>query len=76
VPERWFPRSELDHESFAFTTLFGGVPDDRGPRRIGTDAWFDRAEAADYDIHEETFQVARDQICTVLLFSDPKMLRD
>jgi hypothetical protein len=27
-------------------------------------------------IHEETFQVARDQICTVLLFSDPKMLRD
>ena len=27
------------------------------------------------DVREETFQVARDQICTVLLFSDPKMLR-
>jgi hypothetical protein len=28
------------------------------------------------DIHEETFQDARDQICTVLIFRDPKMLRD
>jgi DNA invertase Pin-like site-specific DNA recombinase len=44
--------------------------------RIGADAWLDRAGAADYNIHEETFQVARDQICTVLLFSDPKMLSD
>jgi Zn-dependent peptidase ImmA (M78 family) len=76
VPEQWFPRQDLDHESFAFTALFGKNEDMGGPRRIGAGAWFDRREADDFEIYEETFRVASDQICTVLFFNDAKMLRE
>ena len=51
--------------------------EDKGaPRRIGADARFDRRGAEDFEIHEETFRVAADQICTILFFNDAKMLRD
>jgi Zn-dependent peptidase ImmA (M78 family) len=76
VPQRWFPQQELDHETFAFTALFGGNSNNQGSRRIPAEAWFDRSEAHHFDVFEETFQVAKDQICTVLLLNDPKMLRD
>lgn len=76
IPERWFPRQDLDHETFAFTALFGGKPDTGGPRRIPAEAWFDGLEARHFDVFEETFQVAKDQICTVLFINDPKMLRE
>lgn len=76
VPEHWFPKDELDHESYAFAALFGKQDDKGGPRRIGADAWFDRRGAGDFDVYEETFRVADDQICTVLLFKDAKMLRE
>ena len=45
VPSRWFPRDNLDSDSFAFGVLRGGQPDDSMPRRIGAEAWFDRWEA-------------------------------
>jgi hypothetical protein len=76
VPEHWFPKQELDHESFAFSALFGKNEDKGGPRRIGADAWFDRRGAEDFEIYEETFRVAADQICTILVLNDAKMLRD
>ncbi|MCD9824053.1 ImmA/IrrE family metallo-endopeptidase [Bradyrhizobium japonicum] len=76
VPEHWFPKKELDHESYAFSALFGKHEDKGGPRRIGADAWFDRRGAEDFEIYEETFRVAADQICTILFFNDTKMLRD
>jgi hypothetical protein len=76
VPEHWFPKQELDHESFAFAALFGKNEDRGGPRRIGADAWFDRRGANDFEIYEETFRVAADQICTILFFNDSKMLRE
>lgn len=76
VPEHWFPKDELDHEGYAFAALFGKQDDKGGPRRIGADAWFDRRGADDFDVYEETFRVADDQICTVLLFKDAKMLRE
>lgn len=76
VPDRWFPRRELDHESFAFTSLFGKRDDKSGPRRIGADAWFDQCDAAEFDVYEETYRVAVDQICTILFLNNSKMLRD
>ncbi|RXH35230.1 hypothetical protein XH84_05690 [Bradyrhizobium nanningense] len=76
VPEHWFPKQELDHESYAFSALFGKHEDKGGPRRIGADAWFDRRGAENFEIYEETFRVAADQICTILFFNDTKMLRD
>jgi hypothetical protein len=56
VPSRWFPQDELDAESFAFSVLFGGQPDDRSPRKIGADAWFDRREADCYEVTEQSFR--------------------
>jgi hypothetical protein len=76
VPEHWFPRQELDHESFAFAALFGKIEDKGGPRRIGADAWFDRRGAEDFEVYEETFRVAAERTCTLLLFNDSRMLRD
>jgi hypothetical protein len=76
VPERWFPKDTLDADSFAFGVLYGGNVDDAMPRKIGADAWFDRWEAADYEVHEQTVRTGDDEILTLLLIGDPRMLED
>lgn len=76
VPSRWFPQAELDHESFAFPLLFGSAPEETMPRRIGADAWFDRREAADFDLLEQSYSLPGNQICTILTITDPKMMRE
>ena len=74
VPEKWFPQDELDADSFAFGVLFGGKPDDPMPRRIGAEAWFDRWDAQSFEVHEQTYRTGPDEILTLVLISDPKML--
>jgi len=76
VPQRWFPRAELDSESFAFGILFGSSADDHMPRKIGADAWFDRRDADQFEIQEQTVRVANDEILTLLLITEPRMLED
>jgi hypothetical protein len=76
VPERWFPKDALDADSFAFGVLHGGCADDVMPRKIGADAWFDRWEAAEHEVHEQTARTGDDEILTLLLISDPRMLED
>jgi len=76
VPERWFPKDALDADSFAFGVLYGGNADDVMPRKIGADAWFDRWEAADREVHEQTVRTGEDEILTLVLVSDPLMLED
>jgi len=76
VPERWFPKDTLDADSFAFGVLYGGNADDVMPRKIGADAWFDRWEAADCEVHEQTVRTGDDEVLTLLLVSDPRMLED
>ncbi len=74
VPEKWFPQDALDADSFAFGVLFGGKPDDPMPRRIGAEAWFDRWDAQSFELHEQTFRTGPDEILTLVLISDSKML--
>jgi hypothetical protein len=74
VPSRWFPRDELDPESFAFGVLYGGKADDPMPRKIGAEAWFDRWEAANHEVHEQTVRIGQDEILTLLLITEPRML--
>ena len=74
--QRWFPRADLDAESFAFGILFGNSPDDQVPRKIGADAWFDRRDADQFEIQEQTVRVANDEILTLLLINEPRMLED
>lgn len=76
VPTKWFPQDDLDADSFAFGVLFGGSPDDVAPRRIGADAWFDRREAERFEVHEQTFRTGPDEILTLILIGDDRMLDD
>jgi Zn-dependent peptidase ImmA (M78 family) len=75
IPERWFPRDELDSDSYAFEVLHGDL---RRSRRVlmGADAWFDRREADQFQLYEQTFKVADDEIITILIFKDEEMLED
>jgi hypothetical protein len=76
VPERWFPRTDLDPDSFAFDLLFGSGPGEARPCLIGADAWFDRHEADRYELHEHSIRIADDEILTLLLIEDGAMLTD
>ena len=76
VPSRWFPKDTLDADSFAFGVLYSGNADDLMPRKIGADAWFDRGEAANHEVHEQTIRISDDEILTLILISDPLMLED
>lgn len=76
VPSRWFPRDELDPESFAFDLLFGQGQEEAHPCVIGADAWFDRSEAQRYELHEHSVRTADDEILSLLLLSDDGMLED
>jgi hypothetical protein len=44
------------------------------PRKIGAEAWFDRREAANHEVHEQTIRIGEDEILTLILVSDPHML--
>jgi hypothetical protein len=74
VPSRWFPREELDAESFAFDVLNQTKTDDSMPHKIGAEAWFDRSEAQRYEIHEQTIRTGPDEVLSLLLLADDRML--
>jgi hypothetical protein len=76
VPERWFPKSDLDADSFAFGVLHGGNADDLMPRKTTADAWFDCWEAASYEVHEQTVRTGDDEILTLVIIGDAHMLED
>jgi hypothetical protein len=76
VPSRWFPKDDLDADSFAFGVLHGGNLDDPIPRKIGADAWFDRWDAEKYIVQEQTVRTGPDEVQTLVLITDPDMLED
>lgn len=75
VPERWFPRQDLDPDSYAMEVLFGDPQRSRRVR-IGADAWFERREAERFEIVEQTVQVSDSEVLSLLIFSDDEMLED
>lgn len=74
VPSKWFPREDLDAESFAFGILFGDASDDTVPRKIGADAWFDRWDAQKFEVSEQTVRMSADETLTLVAIVDQKML--
>ena len=76
VPERWFPRNELDSESFAFELLRGQGQEQAYPRLMGADAWFDRNEAERYELYEHSIRTGVDEILTLLILAEDGMLED
>ena len=73
IPQRWFPRSELDTDSDAIEVLYGKT-ESANRSLIGADAWFDRWGADKYDLYEETRRIADGKILTLLVFKDAEML--
>jgi hypothetical protein len=73
IPKRWFPRSDLDPESCAFEVQFGSLERSR-QTLVGADAWFDRPEAGQYALLEQTVQTHVGETLSLLVFKDPKML--
>ena len=76
VPQRWYPKQEIDAESSALEILFGNTQNDRGPRIIGAESWFERREAEKFEIREQSFRSGANEVLTLLTFSDEQMLKD
>ena len=74
IPRRWFPKDELDADSFAFDSLFGGKVQMR-PQKIGADSWFDRREAERYEILEHSIRSGNDSL-TLLILENEEMISD
>ena len=76
VPERWFPKKELDPDSFAFDLLFGRDLDSETMRKMDASAWFDRDEAYRFEIWEQTLRVGPQQTLTLLVFDNEEMIEE
>lgn len=73
VPDHWFPRTDLDAESYAFDVLFGSRGDHR-PTKMGADAWFDRHDAERFELFEQTVRVSDSEVMSMLHIVDSTML--
>lgn len=73
VPDRWFPQTDLDPQSSAMDVLYSRV-DRTGPTLIGADAWFDRWDAANFNLMEQTVKGHGDEALTLLTLTDANMV--
>ena len=56
--------------------MFGREAEDRFPRKIGADAWFDRRDAERFEVYEQTIRTGgEDEIITLVRIDDEAMLR-
>jgi Zn-dependent peptidase ImmA (M78 family) len=69
----WFPRNELDPDSFAFDMLFKDANESTYPRKIGGDAWFDFKNCERYEVQEQSFRLPNDAALTVLTLPEEAM---
>ena len=74
VPRKWFPQDALDPESYAIGVQFGGHADDMMPRKIGADAWFDRRDAEQFEVLEQTMRTGPEETLTLIGIIDGRML--
>jgi Zn-dependent peptidase ImmA (M78 family) len=66
LPGWWFPRADLDADSFAFEMLFGGAAESTFPRKIGAGGWFDFRNVDRYEIQEQSFMLPNNEVMSVL----------
>lgn len=79
IPDRWFPRPELQPESSAMGILFGPKTSTQQVSQlscVSAEAWFDRYDAQRYEVLEQTIKVGASEILTLLIFEDEEMLED
>lgn len=73
IPDRWFPRNEIDAESSALDVLYGRASQTT-PTIIGADAWFDRWDAERFTVTEESVRSFEGDVLTLLTLKDSGML--
>lgn len=76
IPERWFPKDTVDPDSFAFDILYGGAERNSRQQKVSAASWFDRAEATDYEILEQSAPYIDGQVITLLEFFEENMLEE
>ena len=73
VPDKLFPRRDMDHESGAFEVLFGQKCS-AARMAVPGDTWFDWSKADRYDVWEETFKAKQGETLTLLTWQNEDML--
>ena len=73
VPDKLFPRKDMDHESGAFDVLYG-QQDKTARTVVPGDTWFDWRMADRYEVWEETFQARQGETLTLLTWQNEEML--
>lgn len=76
IPDRWFPREDLDADSGAFAVQFGRSTGTPYASKVGADAWFDRYDADRFEVREQTVRYLADQTLTLVIIEDEEMLLD
>ena len=66
VPQWWFPREDLDVDTFAFEILHRGATEDGFPRKNGAGAWFDFRNVDRYEVYEQSFPLPNEEVLTIL----------
>jgi hypothetical protein len=66
VPEWWFPREDLDADSFAFRILHCGASEDTFPRKNGAGAWFGFRNVDRYEVFEQSFPLPNNEVLTII----------
>jgi hypothetical protein len=66
VPDRWFPRDEIDADSDALEVTHGTKERLTGSL-IGAEAWIDRWEAERYEDYEQTVRMSTGDALTLAM---------
>jgi len=66
IPPWWFPRDDLDADTFAFEILHNGASEDTFPRKSGAGAWFEFRNVDRYEIFEQSYPLPNDEVLTIL----------
>ncbi|MDP2374404.1 ImmA/IrrE family metallo-endopeptidase [Reyranella sp.] len=66
VPGWWFPKRDLDDQTFAHELLSGRSSEDRFPRKIGADAWFDFRQCDRFEVQEQSMSLPNGEVLSVL----------
>lgn len=73
---RWVPTNMLDQRSGAYDILYNGAENDRFMSIVEGDIWFDVPWASEIEIREQAFRVSEDEVMTLIVAKDERMLAD
>ena len=71
-----FPRDYLESDSIAYKVIRGRKTFSEVPYNISADTWFDCQENNEYEITEQTIRVADNEVLSIIVFVDERMLED